>query len=99
MSPEPHYLPGPYPGLNNCDYYNLVRVYTLVAQARIALMQGQLPAAEVGPGSLRVPAGLQHPHVVPAADTGPPETLFNGTNCNMHGCRQWYWYAAASFLV
>ena len=47
MSPEPHYLPGPYPGLNNCDYHNLVRIYMLVAQARIALMQGQLRAAEV----------------------------------------------------
>ncbi len=60
MSPEPHYLPGPYPGLNNCDYYNLVRVYMLVAQACIALMQGQLHASEVGSKSLRAgrPAAL-----------------------------------------
>lgn len=86
MSPEPHYLPGPYPGLNNCDYYNLVRVYMLVAQARIALMQGQLSASEVGSKAC-VPAGLQRCHVVPASDMVSP-LLFNGTNCSMHGLGQ-----------
>ena len=84
MSPEPHYLPGPYPGLNNCDYYNLVRVYVLVAQARIALMQGQLQAAEVG-SEAWVSRPACSPLMLCPTDIVTPEFLFSCTNYRMYG--------------
>lgn len=47
VQPEVGLLPGLYPGLNNCDYHNLIRIALLMARARWAALLGDLQAAEV----------------------------------------------------
>ena len=40
-------LPGHWPGIYGCEYKNLSTIYMHTATARLAVLEGNLPAAEV----------------------------------------------------